>query len=194
GIAQSGGSGASSATWTKASSDIFPFLTSGINPLPEWFDTEPLHRIDEQLVGIGAQREVGLNNILDHISDFGIGHRRPDQASELCVLVGAAANRDLIELLAVLLDTENADMADVMMTAGVDAAGNVDVQSPDQIGGIVIGKAPRQFLRNRDRARIGERAVIQPRASDDVGHQIDVGGRKTDLVERFPQRSEEHTS
>jgi hypothetical protein len=40
-------------------------------------------------------------------------------------------------------------MADMVMAAGIDAAGNVDVQPPDQIGGVVIGKAPRQFLRDR---------------------------------------------
>ena len=57
-----------------------------------------------------------------------VRHGRTDQRAELRILVGAAAERDLIELLAVLLDAENADMADMMMAAGIDAAGNVDVQ------------------------------------------------------------------
>ena len=59
---------------------------------------------------------------------------------------------------------------------------------PIRFGGVVIGEAPRQFLRDRDRARIGERAIIQPRAGDDVGDQIDVRRREPDLVERLPQR------
>ena len=47
------------------------------------------------------------------------------------VLVGTAADRDLIELLAVLLDAENADVADMVMAAGIDAAGNIDVQAAE---------------------------------------------------------------
>src|SRR3954471_23564242 len=99
-----------------------PFLTSGIDPLLEWFDAEPLHRVDEQLfLGI-AQRHVGFDNILDDVCDLSIGHRRADQRAHLGLLVGATADRDLVELLAVLLDAENADMADMMMAAGIDAA------------------------------------------------------------------------
>ena len=59
---------------------------------------------------------------------------------------------------------------------------------PIRFGGVVVGEAPRQFLRDRDRARIGQRAIIQPRAGDDVGDQIDVRRREADPVERLPQR------
>ena len=59
---------------------------------------------------------------------------------------------------------------------------------PIRFGGVVVGEAPRQLLRDRDRARIGQRAIVQPRAGDDVGDQIDVRGRDADLVERLPQR------
>src|ERR1700749_4941570 len=117
---------------------IFPFLTSGIDPLPEWFDTEPLHRVDEQLVGTGAQREISFNNILDHVGDFAVFDGGADQGADFGILVSAAADRDLVKFLAVLLDAENPDVADVMMAAGIDAAGNVDLQQPDQLGGIVI--------------------------------------------------------
>src|SRR4029077_5503260 len=77
--APSPGNSAPSATWTKISVAIFPFLTSGINPLLEWFDAEPLNPIDEDLVGTFAQRKIGFDNILDHVGDFAIGHRRADQ-------------------------------------------------------------------------------------------------------------------
>src|ERR1700744_2719134 len=123
---------------------IFPFLTSGIDALPEWFDTEPLHRVDEQLVGTDAQSEISLNNVLDHVGDFALFDGGADQGADFGILVGAAADRDLIKLLAVLLDAENPDVTDMVMAAGIDAARNVDVQPPDQLGGIVIGKAPRQ--------------------------------------------------
>ena len=70
-----------------------------------------------------------------------VGHRRTDQRAERGVLVGAAAERDLIELLAVLLDAENADVADVMMAAGIDAAGNVDVQPAEIARQIEVAEA-----------------------------------------------------
>src|SRR4051812_23649575 len=74
-IAPSAGSSASSATWTNASGKVFPCLTSGINALPEWFDAEPLDGIDEQLVGPRPQREIGFDDILNHVGDIDIGHR-----------------------------------------------------------------------------------------------------------------------
>ena len=98
-----------------------------------------------------------------------IGHRRPDQLAERRVLVRLAADRDLIELLAVLLDAEDADMADMVMAAGIDAAGNVDVQPAEIALQIEIVETPRDLLRDRDRARIGEAAIIEARAGDDVG-------------------------
>src|SRR5579872_7185416 len=161
------GSSAPSGTCTKMSVMILPFLTSGINPLLERFDAEPLHRIDEKFVGALAQRKIGLDDILDHIGDFAEGDRGPDQNAKLGILVGAAADRDLIEFLAVLLDPENADMPDMVMAARVDAAGNIDVQPADQFGGVGIGKAAGQLLRDRDRTRVRQRAVIEAGAGDD---------------------------
>ena len=78
-----------------------------------------------------AQLEIGLDDVLDHVRHLGIRHRRADQRAELGILVGLAADGHLEELLAVLLDAEEADVADVMMAAGIDAAGNVDVQPPE---------------------------------------------------------------
>src|SRR5205085_5534472 len=124
--APSRGSSASSATWTNGSGEILPCLTSGINALPEWFDAEPLDGIDEQFVRSRPQRQIGLDNVLDHVGDVGVSHRRPDQMAEFGVLVGAAADGDLVKFLAVLLDAEDTDVADMVMAAGVDAAGNVD--------------------------------------------------------------------
>src|SRR5215469_11668083 len=68
--APSAGSSAPSATCVNASSVIFPPLTSGIDALPEWFDAKSLHRFDEQLIGPRAQREIGLNNVFNHIGNL----------------------------------------------------------------------------------------------------------------------------
>src|SRR6202035_3497264 len=93
------GSSAPSATCAKGSPAIFPPLTSGIDALPERFDAKPLHRIDKQLLGRGTQREIGLDDVLDHVGNFIILHARPDQRAELGLLVGTAADGDLIDLL-----------------------------------------------------------------------------------------------
>src|SRR6478735_3658649 len=121
-MSPSPGSSAPSATWTNGSVVILAFLTSGIDPLLEWLDAQTLHRVDEQFFGTVAQGEIGFDNVFDHVGNFGIANGRADQHAHLRVLVGTATNRDLVKFLAVLLDAENADMADMVMAAGIDAA------------------------------------------------------------------------
>src|SRR5262249_19860182 len=120
------GTGASSSQRTKRSSAILPALTSGIDALPEWLHAEALHGVDEQLVRPLAQLQIGRRDVLHHVGDLGIGHGRADQRPQLRRLVGAAADRHLVVFLAVLLDAQQPDMADMVMAAGVDTAGNVD--------------------------------------------------------------------
>src|SRR5580692_3791402 len=138
----------------------WPALTSRIDALLEWLDPDPLHGLEKNLVGARAQLQIGRNDILDHISNLGIRNRRPDQGAETGLLVGAAADRHLEELLAVLLDAEQADVAHVMVAAGIDAAGNVDVQSSEIVGEIEITEAPGQLLGDRNRAGIGQAAIV----------------------------------
>src|SRR5262245_62473902 len=144
------GSGASSTTRTKRSSTMRPALTSGINPLPEGFDADALDGIDEKLARSRAQLEVGGGDVLDDVGNLWVGHRRTEDRAELGALVGAAAQRDLVILLPVLLDAENADVADVMMPAGIDAAGAVDVQRSDIAGQIEIAETPCDVLGYRN--------------------------------------------
>ena len=59
---------------------------------------------------------------------------------------------------------------------------------PRSVREIEIAEAPRQFLRDRDRARIGEAAIVEARARDDVGDEADIRRRDADRVERAPQR------
>jgi len=47
------------------------------------------------------------------------------------MLISRTAERHLIEFRALLLDAENADMADMMMATGIDAAGNLQLQLAD---------------------------------------------------------------
>src|ERR1700735_405543 len=136
-----------------------PPSTSGIDALPERFDAGTLERIDEQFVRLLPQLEISRGDILDHVGDLTIRHGRSDQRAERGVLVGLAAERDLVKLLAVLLDAQNADMADVVVAAGIDAARNIDVQATEIAGELMITEAPRDLMRDRDRTRIGEAAI-----------------------------------
>src|ERR1700761_294066 len=83
------GRSAPSATCAKGSATIFPPLTSGIDALPERLDAEPLHRVDEQLLGRGPQREISLDDVFDHVGDFIVLHTGSDQGAEFRLLVGA---------------------------------------------------------------------------------------------------------
>ena len=47
--------------------------------------------------------------------------------------VGAAAERDLVEFLALLVEAEDADVADMVVAAGVDAARDLDLELADPL-------------------------------------------------------------
>src|SRR5262245_23817280 len=182
------GTGASLSTRAKRSSIMRPALTSGIDALLERLDADALDGIDEELVRSLAQLEIGGGYVLDHVGDLAIRHRRTQNRAELGALVGTAADRDLVIFFAVLLDAEDADVADVMVPAGIDAARDVDVQPAEIAGQIEVAEAARDLLGHRDRAGIGQAAIVQAWAGDDVRDEIDVGGGDPDVVERAPQR------
>src|SRR5207244_6333843 len=92
---------------------------------------------------------------------LGVGDRRAEQIAEPRPLVGPAADGELIELLAVLLDAEDADVADMVVAARVDAARDVDVQPAELLGEAEVAEAASDLLRDRDRARVGEAAVVE---------------------------------
>src|SRR4029077_12656844 len=127
------------------------------------------------------------DDLLDHVGDLPVRHGRPQQCAELRPLIGTTAEGDLVEFLAVFLDAQNADVADVMMAAGVDAARDIDMQPAKVAGEIEIAEPTGQLLGDRYGAGIGEAAVVEPRASDDVGNQTDIRGRDPDGIERTPQ-------
>src|ERR1700722_535690 len=137
----------------------WPHLTSRIDALLERLDPDPLHGFEKNLIRARPQLQISRHDILDDVRHLRIGNRRTDQGAEPGLLVGAAADRHLEELLAVLLDAEEADMAHMMMAAGIDAAGNIDVQSPEIVGEVEITEAPGQLLGDRNRAGIGEAAI-----------------------------------
>ena len=70
-------------------------------------------------------------------------------------------------------------MADMMMAAGIDAAGDVDLERADLMLPLEIGEPSRDRLRDRDRAGGGQRAIVEAGAGDDVAGKPDIGGGET---------------
>lgn len=69
-------------------------------------------------------------------------------------------------------------MADMMVTTGIDAAGDLDLQLTDF--GLTLWRTETSgdLLRDRYGARIGERAVVQARTGNDIGDETRIGGCK----------------
>src|SRR6185436_15654771 len=104
-----------------------PLISLAIDLLLEGLDSDALHDIDEAFHLAVAAREVALDQAFDHVRDFGARERRAEHLAE-----GGggliSADLDLVPLFAVLIDAEDADVADVVMAAGVHAARNVEVE------------------------------------------------------------------
>src|SRR5712691_5840651 len=98
----------------------------------EGFDADAVHHVDEALGVAVAAREVAIDQLFDYVRYFGTGKRRTDDLAEGCAAARpdftlVAADLDLVPLLAVLVDAQDADVADVMMAAGIHASGNVEI-------------------------------------------------------------------
>ena len=118
---------------------------SGIDALPKRFDPKALDRSRKQLLRPLTQFEIGRRDSSTTSATWAYGTAGPSSVPSVRTFVGLAAERDLIKLLAVLLDAENADMADMVMAAGIDAAGNVDVQPAEIALQIEIAEARASF-------------------------------------------------
>src|SRR6266852_9465105 len=150
-----------------------PFLMSGIDPLLEGLDAETLDGFQKGLVRPLPKFEVCGYDLLHHVGDFPVRDGRSEQRAKLRPFVGTTPKGDLVELLAVFLDAQNADMADVMVAAGIDAARDVDVQPAKVASKIEIAEPTCQLLGDRNSAGIGKAAVVEPGAGDDVGDETD---------------------
>ena len=91
--------------------------------------TQPGQSLDKQFALVGAQVAIGVDNPFQGARHIVCLQARPGNRTDCGLLVGPAPKGDLIEFLTLLVDAENADMADMMVAAGIDAAGNIDVQA-----------------------------------------------------------------
>src|SRR2546428_593393 len=76
----------------------------------------------------------------------------------------AAAERELVPLAAVLDDAGHADVAAVVVAAGIDAAADVQVDVADVVDLVEVGETFGDLGREGDRACVGKAAEIAARA------------------------------
>src|SRR6266853_882595 len=110
-----------------------------------------------------AAREVALDQLFDHVGDLGSCEGRPDDLAEGGAAAGpdfalVAADLDLVPLLAALVDAENADMADVVVAAGVHTSRNVHIDFTDVMQVVEIVETLLNCLGHRNRLGVRKRA------------------------------------
>src|SRR5215470_10370407 len=147
---------AASRSSVQASSITARSLMSfGIDALLEGLDPEPAHRIDEAFVLV-APLDVDIDQPLDDAGHFSGRERRPDHLAQGRMFALIAADGDLVPLLAVLVDAEHANVADVVMAAGVHAAGDVEIDLAQIVDVVEIVEAPLYGFGDRNRFRVGK--------------------------------------
>ncbi len=101
-----------------------------IYALLERVDTDTAEGVDEGFF-LGPAFHVDLDDLVDHVGHLLLGEGRAEDLPEAGVARRAAAEGDLVELRAFLVDPEDADVADMVMAAGVHATGDVQVDVAD---------------------------------------------------------------
>src|SRR5258706_6480899 len=168
-------------------------ISAAIYGFLEGFDADAVHHVDEALGVAVAAREVTLDQLFDHVVDLGPREGRADDLAEGSAPAGpdlalVAADLDLVPLLSALVDAENADMADVVMAAGVHASGNIEIDLADVVQIVEVVEALLNGLGHGDRFGVREGAEVPARAADDVGEQADIGRCEPQFFYLLPQR------
>src|SRR5687768_14819421 len=92
-----------------------------INFCLERSDTDAANGFEE-LLALFTLGDIHIENAFDGFSDIGMRDRRTDHLTDRRIAtVTRTAERDLVPLLATLIDAENADVTDRVMAAAVHA-------------------------------------------------------------------------
>src|SRR3569833_2807165 len=158
---------------------------SPIDRLLERIEAEPAIGVDEAFAVL-ARAEIDVGHLFDRIDDAVLVEAGAGDAAESGILRTRAAEQQLVILGALTIDAEDADVAGMVMAAGVDAAADLELQLAQFALAPVIGEARGDLLRDRDRAGIGEAAIIETGAGDDVADQVEIGVGQAGVVERLP--------
>src|SRR5262245_41518101 len=130
----------------------------------------------EVLLRAGPQIKICIDERFDRTDDFVRGESTAREGADRAIFAGVAAKCDLIGLGAGLFEAENSDVADMVMPAGIDAARNIDFEFTNLPRAGAISETLGDPLGDGNRAGGCKSAIIEPRAGDDVGHEIRIGG------------------
>src|SRR5262249_36331855 len=161
-----------------------------IKSLLEWRHADSPVSGKKILLGALPQLQIGIDKRFDRADDVVGRKTAAGDGADGATYVGRAAERNLIGLGPGFLETENSDVTDMVMSTGIDAAGDIYFELPDLPRAGRIAKRLRDSLGDGDRAGGRKRAIIEARAGDDIGHEACVRGGKTlrdKLVENFGQ-------
>src|SRR5581483_2704788 len=133
----------------------------------------------EEGLSVDTLGDIGADNGVDRLRN-GLGAEAgADDGADRGIVLWRAAERDLVKLGALLVDAQDADIARVVMAAGVDAARHVEPERADLLLALEVFEALGDFLGDRDRAGIGEVAIVEARAADHVAEKVVIAGGET---------------
>src|SRR5579871_6321043 len=117
-----GESSCPSSTKAQMSSAILPDLMRGIKRFLEGRLADANHRVGQLFGFRGAQLEIFGDDAANGGCNLLVAQARPLDLTDGGLLIGPAAKENLIEFFALLIDAKHANVADMVMTTGVDAA------------------------------------------------------------------------
>src|SRR5262249_6433459 len=129
-----------------------PRGSRAVRGFAERLGPDPAVALEKRLVLAASLREVARQHLLDGVGNQALGQCRSEDASERGRVAVVTAEHELVGLLAVLVDAEDADVGDVMVTARVDAAADLDAARPHVLLVVEVVEASRQLEGERDRA------------------------------------------
>ena len=122
---------------------------------------------------------INLQHGFQHTHHLGRGERRPHHLAGLGTATQRrairAAQGHLVPLLAVFIDTQNTNVAAVVVAAGVDAAADVQINFTQVKEFIQVLVALRNGGSHRQGTGIGQVTVVAAWAGDHVGQHADIG-------------------
>src|SRR4029077_1565179 len=138
---------------------------TGIAPSLEGRYARPADGIKKPFAVL-SQADIGLNDLFDSVDDLCRAQSRSQHFADRRIFGTRTAQLNLVEFDALLVDTQNADMAGVVVTAGIDVTGYLDLDLAQIVLPFEIGEALLNGLRDRNGACVREIAIVETRAAD----------------------------
>src|SRR5690606_4064980 len=160
---------------------------SAINSLLEGVEADATIGVEETFA-LGAMAAVAFDRALDRIDHTVLVEAGSGVVGRRCILGARPPEQQLVILGAFAIDAENAEVPRMVVTAGVDAARDLDLELAEVTLAVEVDEPLLDLLRDRNRSCVGKGAIIEPGAGDNVGHKVEVRVREPCIAQRFPNR------